>query len=161
MHSRFQSRTGQKVAAAIAASLLVAQCVLLCWNGASHSPTINEIGHIPAGISHWQYGVFHIYRVNPPLPRMVATIPILLRGVKTDWTNYDLNPLARNEVSLGIKFANVNGSDTFRVFTISRWACARRPGRSNGHHSDMAVLEMCSATNMVPSSICRPTIGFG
>lgn len=40
----------------------------------SEFPNDDEIGHLPAGISHWVFHRFDLYRVNPPLVRVVATI---------------------------------------------------------------------------------------
>lgn len=103
--------------------LLAAHVALLAWSAERHSPTFNEVGHVPAGISHWRYRVFELYRVNPPLPRMVATFPLLFYDVKTAWSNYGLSPFSREEIPMGIRFAEANGSRTFRIFTIARWAC--------------------------------------
>jgi len=83
----------------------------------------NEIGHLPAALCHWQYGMFHLYRVNPPLPRMVAVVPLLLYGVQTDWRNYGMDPFSREEIPIGIRFANANGKGVFWEFTVARWAC--------------------------------------
>ena len=92
--------------------LLLAHAVLLGHLAACHSPAFNEIGHVPAGLCHWMYGRFELYRVNPPLPRMVATLPLLLCDVKTDWSNYIPGPLSRDEILMGIRFAEVNGART-------------------------------------------------
>src|SRR5262249_52372563 len=32
---------------------------------------------IPSGLVHWHTGTYGAYRVNPPLPRMLATLPLL------------------------------------------------------------------------------------
>lgn len=47
---------------------------------------IDEYAHVPAGISHWQLGRFALYRENPPLIRMLATIPTWASGVKVDYS---------------------------------------------------------------------------
>jgi hypothetical protein len=44
------------------------------------SVTVNECAHIPAGLAEWYEGDFSLYNVDPPLPRMLATAPLLLRG---------------------------------------------------------------------------------
>ena len=96
---------------------------LLAWSAFWHSPTFNELPHVPAGLSHWQYRMFHLYRVNPPLARMVATLPLLWCRPKTDWTNYGMGDFSREEAPMGIRFVKANGPDTFRLLTIARWAC--------------------------------------
>lgn len=83
----------------------------------------NEIGHLPAGVCHWQYRMFHLYRVNPPLPRMVGAFPLLAYGCHTDWGNYDMGPFSREEVPMGIRFTVANGEDVFCLFSIARMAC--------------------------------------
>lgn len=88
-----------------------------------HSPTLNEIGHVPAGIVHWRYQRFELYRVNPPLPRLCATFPLLFCDINTDWSHYDTATFARDEVPEGIRFTRVNGARTFTIFTIARWGC--------------------------------------
>lgn len=107
----------------VVVALLGVQASMLAWSAECHSPTFNEIGHVPAGISHWQYQMFHLYRVNPPLPRMAAVAPLLYLNPKTDWHNYSQSPFARDAVIPGIDFAEANGADVFRLFTIARWAC--------------------------------------
>ena len=52
-----------------------------------HSPTLNEPGHLVAGLINWQFGRFNVYKVNPPLVRKVAALPVLFAGPKTDWRN--------------------------------------------------------------------------
>jgi len=107
----------------LVAILLGIHAALLAYSAAQHSPTHNEIGHLPAGIAHWRYGLFHLYRVNPPLPRMVAALPVLAMDPKTDWSGYGVDPLARDEVPIGSRFVRANGGDSFRLFAAARWAC--------------------------------------
>jgi len=57
--------------------LLAAHAALLLYGAWIHSVTVDEAAHIPAGLSHWYYGRHDAYRVNPPLPRMLATLPVL------------------------------------------------------------------------------------
>ena len=63
---------------------------------AVHSPPLYELGRLPAGICHWEYGRYELYRVHPPLARMAATLPLVLLGEygpKRDWSNYQLTAL--------------------------------------------------------------------
>lgn len=107
----------------IATFLLATHAALLGWLAARHSPTIHEMAHLPAGICHWQFGMFELYRVNPPLPRMVAALPVLFLNPKTDWGNYQLDPLSRETIPMGIRFAKANGARTIFLFMVARWAC--------------------------------------
>ncbi len=65
--------------------LLTIHIGLLAYSAWAHSPTFNEPAHLAAGMSHWQFGRFELYRVNPPLVRMLAALPVLAAGAKTDW----------------------------------------------------------------------------
>jgi hypothetical protein len=103
--------------------LLVVQAALLARGAYVHSPTLNEPGHLVAGISNWQFGRFDVYKVNPPVVRMVAAVPVLLVGAKTDWRSYYEGVGARPEFSLGEEFVAANGERSFWLFTLARWAC--------------------------------------
>lgn len=54
----------------------VAAAVVMCRD----SVTVNESAHIPAGLAEWSEGDFSLYSVDPPLPRMLATLPLLVGG---------------------------------------------------------------------------------
>jgi hypothetical protein len=82
----------------VVALLLVIHSGLLAYSAYVHSPTLNEPGHLVAGISHWR---FELFRVNPPLVRMVAALPVMVAGVETDWSNFYDGPGARPVFSMG------------------------------------------------------------
>jgi hypothetical protein len=50
----------------VVVSLLAIHAGLLAWQAYRYSPTIDEPAHMAAGISHWKFGRFDLYRVNPP-----------------------------------------------------------------------------------------------
>lgn len=92
--------------------LLLIHASLLAWGAAHHSPTIDEVRHLPAGLSHWQLGRFDAYRVNPPLVRMVAALPVLLA-----------KPTVDTQFPVGDMLIADNGPRPFWYFTLARWAC--------------------------------------
>ena len=102
--------------------LLAGHAALLAYGAAVHSPCIDEVGHLAAGLSHWQLGRFDLYHVNPPLVRMVAALPVLLAQPKTDWSQYSDAPGARSEFGIGRDFITANGERSFWLFTWARWA---------------------------------------
>ncbi len=68
------------------------------------SPTYDEVGLLAAGISHWTTGVFELFAVNPPLIRLIASLPAVMMG-------YEINPQLiapfaeiRSEFQVGIDF---------------------------------------------------------
>jgi hypothetical protein len=105
------------------ALLLCLHAGLLAWGAYYQSPTVDEVAHLPAGISHWQFGRFDLYRVNPPLVRMVAALPVIFARPKTDWHHFSYNPRARLEFTIGYDFVTANGKRSFWLFTLARWAC--------------------------------------
>jgi hypothetical protein len=107
----------------VVVALLTIHAGLLAWQAYRYSPTMDEPAHMAAGISHWKFGRFDLYRVNPPLVRMVAALPMLVVDPKVDWSAFSEAPYARPEFAIGSKLANGNGFDIFWDFTLARWAC--------------------------------------
>ena len=89
----------------VGAVLLGIQAALLAWSAYIHSPTPDEIAYMPSGISHWHFGRFELYRANPPLVRMVAVLPVLAVGCRTDWTQFDGKPGHRTEFRCRRRFS--------------------------------------------------------
>jgi hypothetical protein len=104
-------------------TLLLIQTGLLGWAATRHSPGIDEVGHLAAGLHHWTTGTFDLYRVNPPLVRCVATIPLVVLGVGLPEGDLDTDSPARPEFVLGRRLIDQNGERAFGHFTIARWAC--------------------------------------
>lgn len=103
--------------------LLVAHVGLLAYSARYHSPVIDEPAHLAAGVSHWQLGDFALYRVNPPLVRMVAAAPVLFSGTHVDWSQHSHDLSIRREFLVGDDFIRANGSRVFDLMTLARWAC--------------------------------------
>jgi hypothetical protein len=93
------------------------------YGAAVHSPSIDEVAHMAAGLSHWRLGKLDLYHVNPPLVRMVAVVPVLFAEPKYDWSKYSNEPGARSEFDIGRQFITDNGERSFWFFTWARWAC--------------------------------------
>lgn len=103
--------------------LLVIHTGLLAYSAYVHSPTLNEPGHLVAGLSYWKFGRFDVYNVNPPLVKMVAALPVMAVGYNADWSGFNATPGARPEMGMGEDFVAANGERSFLLFTIARWAC--------------------------------------
>lgn len=103
--------------------LLAIHTCLLAYSAYVHSPTLNEPGHLVAGLSHWEFGRFDVYRVNPPLVKMIAALPVMSVGYEEDWSALYDGPGARPEMAMGEDFVTANGERSIFLFTISRWAC--------------------------------------
>ena len=112
-----------KAARQVVLALLVVHTGLLAYSAYVHSPTLNEPGHLVAGLSHWKFGRFEVYRVNPPLVKMIAALPVMAVGYEEDWSGFYEGPGARPEMAMGEDFIAVNGERSFLLFMIARWAC--------------------------------------
>lgn len=104
--------------------LLAIHAGLLAYGAVVHSPTIDEVGHFPAGLGVWRHGRFDLYCVNPPLVRAVATLPVHLAvDLDIPWTPRGDHPVRRPEFPIGRKLIELNAPDVFWWFTVARWAC--------------------------------------
>jgi hypothetical protein len=103
--------------------LLAIQAGLLGDSATRHSPTQLEPAFLASGISHWHYGRFELYRVNPPLARMVAALPVLAVGCETDWSRFYDGPGSRAEFPVGEDFVKANGPRSMPLFVYARWGC--------------------------------------
>jgi dolichyl-phosphate-mannose-protein mannosyltransferase len=107
----------------LCALMLAGHAGLLAWSAYCHSPVFNELGHLPAGLSHLQLGRFDLYTVNPPLVRTVAATSVCLEAPTTDWTRYVSPSTARPEVLVGLDFLQANRPHSFWLYTVGRWMC--------------------------------------
>ncbi len=117
---------GQRRSAGLAAGLLLVHAVLVGWIALRTSPTLDEVGHLPAGLYSWRFGRFDVYRVNPPLVRTWAALPVVLSGPELRWSKYADGPSIRPEWNLGREFIAANDRGERRwlwYFVIARWMC--------------------------------------
>jgi hypothetical protein len=107
----------------VAAVILVAHVGLLARGAWIHSPCYDEWAHLPAGLSHWETGQFDLYRVNPPLVRVLAAVPLLFCDVDMEWPPLVDDPRARPEWEAARRFVDASGKQIFWYFTLARWVC--------------------------------------
>ncbi len=108
---------------AVVLAMSVVHGSLLAWESWHDAPMWDEVAHLPAGLSHWQLGRFDLYRVNPPLVRMLAAAPVLMASPSTDWSAVQISPGNRSEFEVGRRFVAANGPRVFRLFAVARFAC--------------------------------------
>lgn len=113
-----------KGAFALVATLLAVHGALLAWSATRHSPTWEEVAIMASGISHWTTGRFDLFRVNPPLSRLVATAPVMLTNpeLQVNWSRYSATLLARPEFEMGHQFVLDHRLYALSLIQIGRWA---------------------------------------
>jgi len=73
---------------AILAGLLLALMAVLSGGAAlRESVTIDEVAHIGAGVSYLQQLDLRMNGEHPPLPKILAALPLVLRGVRADYSH--------------------------------------------------------------------------
>lgn len=145
-------------------ALLIAHALLLAWGAWRNSPTIDEYAYLTAGVSHWHLGTFDLCRVNPPLVRLVAAIPVVACHPAVDWTRYptqEPSPTFRNDFKVASDFLKANGSRVFMYVVLARcacipfsllgaWLCFRWAGELFGRDAGLMALALWSfSPNMI------------
>ncbi len=96
--------------------------LLLGWSATRHSPAPDELAHVVSGLSHWQLGDFALYRANPPLARMVATLPLCQSTVNWDNVYADPGKVLRTEFGAAIRYSQSVQYQSFVNLVIARLA---------------------------------------
>ena len=86
------------------------------------NPTVDEVVHLPAGVTYWQKGTFRLYHHNPPLVRMIAALPVIWANPvmapvyeQESWTRPDPSPTSFSQT-----FAYFNATRYFDLFQLAR-----------------------------------------
>jgi len=119
-------------------SLLALHATLAVSSLVRENPTVDEVAHMPAGISYWQKGTFKLYHHNPPLIKLVAALPVVWSHPRTaaslssiglvndDRAVLDLYQMlcwtspAPDQSSFGYYFSLINADRYFELFTRAR-----------------------------------------
>ncbi len=107
---------------ALAALLLLAHVGLATLSLVQENATVDEVAHLPAGISYWKTGSFKLYHHNPPLIKLLAALPVVLANPVTTplyqtraWTSP-----APSQIDFAQYFAALNADRYFELFTLGR-----------------------------------------
>ncbi len=87
----FQTRGSSLVAVALLILIFVLQCA---WFIRTQSFTNDEPEHIVAGIEAWHFGEFKHWHDQPPLGRLLFTLPVLNANLKYQITDNQVRPVA-------------------------------------------------------------------
>lgn len=116
-------RNSYRVANWLCVFIFLLHTTLLVLSGYVHSPTHLEVFHLPAGLSHWELSRYDLYRVNPPLVRMVGALPVCLASHESNYASYNFQPFVRAEYVVGLDAMHANGTRFVWLIILSRWVC--------------------------------------
>ena len=104
-------------------SLIVIHVVLVGGYAIRYGFAWTEVGLLPAGILDWQVGNFDAFRVNPPLVRLWATLPLLPFAPEVTALAADIDPRDRLEWTLARSMLESNPEAAHRWLVLSRLFC--------------------------------------
>lgn len=88
----------------------------------SENATVDEVAHLPAGITYWDRHTFRLYHHNPPLVKMVAALPVWLAKPVLEplyqrraWTQRE-----PAQLNFSQDFAYANADRYFELFDLAR-----------------------------------------
>jgi len=103
--------------------VLTCHAALLGWAATRHSPSNGEVPALSAGVRHWQTGRFDLFRVNPPLVRLAAALPVMRMEPGDEWARYPDLIGTRPEFDTGCEFIHFHDERSLDMFIAARWAC--------------------------------------
>ena len=178
-------RSRRKLALAVAA-LLALQAGLAVDSLVRENPTVDEVAHLPAGLSYWQTGTFKLYPHNPPLVRLLAAVPVLAMnpGVgridrkEPGRPDYFTGPYP-NTAGVAHNFAEANAARYFAIFDRARlvipaflvlgglavFSWSRRLYGDGGGLLSLALWVLCpnllAHGRLITTDVAATAIGFG
>ena len=77
----------------LAGAVLLLALMALLADGAvrRESATFDEIAHIGAGVSYLQKQDMRMNEEHPPLAKVLAAVPLVIRGVRADYSQFSWN----------------------------------------------------------------------
>ena len=103
-------------------SLMALQTISLVRIAIYSAATVDECAHIVSGLIFLKKGAYEPYRVNPPLVRAVAALPLLITDVIVpDGEFFFLADGQRNEFQLGNEFRKANHSKLHWLVPLARF----------------------------------------
>jgi hypothetical protein len=110
----FTSGSSNKLALFLAVLLLLLMGVLAGGAALHESVTFDEVAHLGAGVSYLQKLDLRLNEEHPPLAKVLAALPLVVRGVHADYSNISW------EFSKGW-FAGILGEWSFGSALLFQW----------------------------------------
>jgi len=111
--------TAPRVVLAVVA-LLILHLSLAVQSLVTENPTIDEVVHLPAGVTYLQKGTFRMYHHNPPLVKLIAALAVVGYNPKVDYTNAAWTKEPPNKAEIAHEFMRLNADRYFELFTQAR-----------------------------------------
>ena len=102
------------------AVLLILHVSLAVKSLVPESPTVDEVIHMPAGLTYWQTGSFRLYHHNPPLVKLIAALPVLFSNPAVDYKKQSWLHDPPNKAAFAHEFMEANAARYFELFTRAR-----------------------------------------
>jgi 4-amino-4-deoxy-L-arabinose transferase-like glycosyltransferase len=161
--------------------LLLLQYALAANSLVRENPTVDEVVHLPAGITYWQTGTFKLYHHNPPLFKLVAALPVILSHPTTApmYRSSLWKPEYPAPASIGQLFMALNMDRFFELMTRARllmplfavlggiivFAWSRRLYGDKGGVLSLVLWTFCpnilAHGRLVTSDMCATAVGAG
>jgi len=117
-----QLKSSSRQSILIATLLLAVHATLLLISSRLQFPTRNEVAHVPSALLCWETGSHGLYNVNPPLWKMLATLPTLAFDTRLDGIELPAAPGERPEWVDARRFARNNSKSYFNIIWSARLA---------------------------------------
>ena len=89
-----------------------------------NSPVQSEDAHLASGVSHHEFLTFDLYRVNPPLVRGLASLPVYLFCTNNpSWEKHTNYSLLRREHQVGVDYLKANSEHACVNMNVARISC--------------------------------------
>lgn len=104
--------------------LLLIHGLILTHTAWRKSATVDEVAHLPAGITYWEKRTFAVYHHNPPLVKLLAALPVMAAGGKVDysgnWLKNQMRGLPVSQWNLGWEFMYANARRYRLLYFLGR-----------------------------------------
>ena len=102
--------------------LLAIQLILAERSLIQENPTVDEVAHLPAGVTYWQKGTYRLYPHNPPLVKLIAAAPVVFSKPVTDplYNQKSWISNSPSQATFSQSFARLNVDRYFELFESAR-----------------------------------------
>jgi hypothetical protein len=102
------------------AAFLTLHATLAARSLVTENPTVDEVIHMPAGVTYWQTGSFRLYHHNPPLVKLIAALPVVFSNPQIDYGNAWWKTEPPNKAAFAHEFMQANSPRYFELFARAR-----------------------------------------